>query len=138
VPELAATLTARGRRLRPDEGTAASLTWNTGADFAALFAALAPEVGAVVRTRYDRAGLDLTADPALVNEFPRIEPDPAGVEYARESTFDDTLVRPLLFMTTTAPWRPARARRARATCCACATYRHPAITRSPPRRSARH
>jgi len=43
----------------------------------------------------------LAADLTLVNEFPRIEPDPVGVEYARESTFDDTLVRPMLFMTTT-------------------------------------
>ena len=55
----------------------------------------------MVRALYDRTGLDLDADLALVNEFPRVEADQAGVEYARESTFDDTLARPLLFMTTT-------------------------------------
>lgn len=83
------------------ESLAGNPSWNTGVDFGALFAALAPDAAAVVRTLYDRAGLDLAADVALVNESPRIEPDPAGVEYARESAFDDTLVRPLLFMTTT-------------------------------------
>lgn len=83
------------------ESLAGNPSWNTGVDFEALFAAAGPDAGLTVRTLYDWAGLDLAADLALVNEFPRIELDPAGVEYARESTFDDTLVRPLLFMTTT-------------------------------------
>jgi hypothetical protein len=83
------------------ESLAGNPSWNTGVDFEALFAALGPDASFVVRTLYDRAGLDLAADLTLVNEFPRIEPDPAGVEYARESTFDDTLARPLLFVTTT-------------------------------------
>jgi hypothetical protein len=90
------------------ESLAGNPSWNTGVDFEALFEALAPDASAVVRVLYDRAGLDLAAELALVNEFPRVEPDPAGVEYARESTFDDTLVRPLLFMTTTGdPLSPA-------------------------------
>jgi hypothetical protein len=90
------------------ESLAGSPSWNTGVDFGALLAALAPQADAVVRTLYDRAGLDLATDLALVSESPRVEPDPAGVEYARESAFDDTLVRPLLFMTKTGdPLSPA-------------------------------
>jgi hypothetical protein len=90
------------------ESLAGSPSWNAGVDFGALLAALAPQAAAVVRTLYDRAGLDLDTDLALVSEYPRVEPDPAGVEYARESAFDDTLVRPLLFMTKTGdPLSPA-------------------------------
>lgn len=90
------------------ESLAGSPSWNTGVDFGALLAALAPQADAVVRTLYDRAGLDLATDLALVSESPRVEPDPAGVEYARESAFDDTLERPLLFMTKTGdPLSPA-------------------------------
>ena len=90
------------------ESLAGNPSWNTGVDFEALFAAAGPDATAVVRVLYDRAGLDLSADLARVNESPRVEADPVGVEYARESAFDDTLVRPLLFMTTTGdPLSPA-------------------------------
>ena len=83
------------------ESLAGNPSWTAGVDFAALFAAAGAQARGTVRTLYDRAGLDLAADLALVSQFPRVEPDPAGVEYARESTFDDTLVRPLLFLAAT-------------------------------------
>ena len=90
------------------ESLAGNPSWNTGVDFGALLGALTPQADAVLRTLYDRAGLDLAADLAVVSDSPRVEPDPAGVEYARESTFDDTLTRPLLFMTKTGdPLSPA-------------------------------
>jgi hypothetical protein len=50
---------------------------------------------------YAEARLDLAADLARINAVPRIAADPAGVDYARESTCGDRFSKPLLYMTTT-------------------------------------
>ncbi len=46
-------------------------------------------------------GLDLATDLARINAAPRIAADPAGVDYARESTCGDRFAKPLLYLTTT-------------------------------------
>ena len=83
------------------ESFAANPSWNTGIDYAVLFEAADAATRDVVEALYAQAGLDLAKDLARVNAVPRIAADPAGVDYARESTFDGRLAKPLLFMTTT-------------------------------------
>jgi hypothetical protein len=83
------------------ESLAGNPSWNTGIDYAQLFAAADASARGVVGALYAQAGLDLSQDLAQVNAAPRIAADPAGVDYARESTFDGRLAKPLLYMTTT-------------------------------------
>ena len=101
-----------------------------------------------IQALYAQAGLDLGNDLARVNAAPRVAADPAGVDYARESTFDGRLAKPLLYMTTTgdpllsgvqlaAPGDRRARRGGRGTCSACFTCRLPATARSLSRRSAR-
>jgi hypothetical protein len=101
--ELAYIAAGRDRSLlrQAVESFAGNPSWNTGVDYARLFEAAGPPVRAVVRALYAQAGLDLARDLARVNAAPRIAADPAGVDYARESTCGDQFARPLLFMTTT-------------------------------------
>ena len=83
------------------ESLAGNSSWNTGIDYAGLFAAAAAPARDVVAALYAQAGLDLAQDLAQVNAAPRIAADPAAVDYGRESSFDGRLVKPLLAMTTT-------------------------------------
>ena len=83
------------------ESLAGNPSWNTGIDYAQLFAAAAAPARDVVAALYVQAGLDVSRDLARVNAAPRIAADPAGVDYARESTFDGRLAKPLLYLTTT-------------------------------------
>ena len=83
------------------ESFAGNPSWNTGIDYARLFEAGDPPVRDVVEVLYADAGLDLAGDLAQVNAAARIAADPAGVDYARESSFDGRLAKPLVFMTTT-------------------------------------
>jgi pimeloyl-ACP methyl ester carboxylesterase len=83
------------------ESLAGNPSWNTGIDYARLFQAADAAVRDAVQVLYAQAGLDLGNDLARVNAAPRVAADPAGVDYARESTFDGRLAKPLLYMTTT-------------------------------------
>jgi hypothetical protein len=83
------------------ESFAGNPSWNTGVDYARLFEAVGAPVRDVVRALYAQAGLYLAGDLARLNAAPRITADPAGVDYARESSFDGRLAKPLLYMTTT-------------------------------------
>ena len=83
------------------ESFAGNPSWNTGIDYASLFAAADAPARDVVAALYAEAGLDLGQDLARINAMPRIAADPVGVDYARESTFDGRLGKPLLYMTTT-------------------------------------
>jgi hypothetical protein len=55
----------------------------------------------VVQALYAQAGLDLGRDLARINASTRIAADPVAVDYARESSFDGRLAKPLLYLTTT-------------------------------------
>jgi len=83
------------------ESLAGNPSWNTEVDYAKLFAAADAPARGVVAALYAHAGLDVFQDLAQLNAAPRIAADPAGVDYARESTFDGRLAKPLLYMTTT-------------------------------------
>jgi hypothetical protein len=83
------------------ESFAGNPSWNAGIDYARLFEAAAVPMRDVVAALYAQAGLDLGQDLARINAAPRIAADPVGVDYARESTFDGRLAKPLLYMTTT-------------------------------------
>lgn len=83
------------------ESLAGNPSWNTGIDYAELFAAAGRPARDAVAALYAQAGLDLSRDLAQVNAAPRIAADPAAVDYGRESSFDGRLVKPLLAMTTT-------------------------------------
>ncbi len=75
-------------------------SWNTGVDYARMFArsAIRPEVEAL----YARAGLSLAADLATLNRAPRISADPAAVGYViRNLTFTGRPATPLLTIHTT-------------------------------------
>jgi pimeloyl-ACP methyl ester carboxylesterase len=83
------------------ESFAGNPSWNTGIDYARLFEAADTAMRHAVEALYAQASLDLTQDLARINAAPRIAADPAGVDYARESSFDGRLAKPLLYMTTT-------------------------------------
>jgi pimeloyl-ACP methyl ester carboxylesterase len=83
------------------ESFAGNPSWNTGIDYARLFQAADASVRDVVGALYAQAGLHLAQDLARVNAAPRIAADPAGVDYARESSSDGRLAKPLLYLTTT-------------------------------------
>ena len=83
------------------ESFAGNPSWNTGVDYAGLFESADASMRGVVEALYAEAGLDLARDLARINRAPRIAADPAGVDYARESSFDGRLAKPLLYMTTT-------------------------------------
>jgi hypothetical protein len=83
------------------ESLAGNPSWNTGIDYAELFAAADASARDAVAALYAQAGLDLSRDLAQVNAAPRIAADPAAVDYGRESSFDGRLAKPLLAMTTT-------------------------------------
>jgi len=101
--ELAYLAAGRHRALlrQAVESLAGNPSWNTGIDYAQLFEAAGVPVGDVVGVLYAQAGLDLARDLARLNAAPRIAAEPVGVDYARESTFDGRLAKPLLYMTTT-------------------------------------
>src|SRR6185437_676828 len=65
------------------------------------FAGTAETARAAVAALYAGAGLNLGADLARVKAAPRVAADPAGVDYARESSCGDCFARPLLYLTTT-------------------------------------
>lgn len=83
------------------ESLAGNPSWNTGIDYAELFAAADAPARDAVAALYAQAGLDLARDLAQVNAAPRVAADPVAVDYGRESSFDGRLVKPLLAMTTT-------------------------------------
>ncbi|MGH3246191.1 MAG: hypothetical protein ACRDOI_08275 [Trebonia sp.] len=83
------------------ESFAGNPSWNSGVDYARLFQGAGPSARDVVGALYARAGLDVARDLARVNAAPRIAADPAGVDYARESSSDGRLAKPLLYLTTT-------------------------------------
>jgi pimeloyl-ACP methyl ester carboxylesterase len=83
------------------ESFAGNPSWNTDVDYARLFEAADASLRDVVRALYAQASLDLAGDLARINRAPRIAADPVGVDYARESSFDGRLAKPLLYMTTT-------------------------------------
>ncbi|HEX6354134.1 hypothetical protein [Actinophytocola sp.] len=77
-----------------------NMAWNTGVDYARLFAnsSIRPEVEAL----YARAGLSLADDLATLNRAPRISADPAAVRYViRNLTFTGRPDTPLLTIHTT-------------------------------------
>lgn len=56
-------------------------SWNTGVDYAKIFSEnVRPQEAAVVAEFYSRAGLDLAADLAMLNDAPRITGDSAAIE----------------------------------------------------------
>ncbi len=83
------------------ESLAGNPSWNTGIDYAELFAAAEASARDAVAALYVQAGLDLAQDLAQVNAAPRIAADPVAVDYGRESSSDGRLAKPLLAMTTT-------------------------------------
>jgi pimeloyl-ACP methyl ester carboxylesterase len=83
------------------ESFAGNPSWNTGVDYARLFEAADVSMRGAVEALYAQAGLHLARDLARINAAPRIAADPAGVDYARESSCDSRFARPLLYMTTT-------------------------------------
>jgi hypothetical protein len=83
------------------ESFAGNPSWNTGVDYQELFAGTAEAARAAVAALYAGAGLNLGADLARVNAAPRVAADPAGVDYARESSCGDCFAKPLLYLTTT-------------------------------------
>jgi pimeloyl-ACP methyl ester carboxylesterase len=83
------------------ESLAGNPSWNTGVDYGDLFAGAAEPAREAVVALYAGAGLDLATDLGRVNAAPRIAADPAGVDYARESSCGDRFAKPLLYMTTT-------------------------------------
>jgi len=83
------------------ESFAGNPSWNTGVDYARLFHVADPSLRGVVLALYAQAGLDLDQDLARMDRTPRIAADPVGVDYARESTFNGRLAKPLFYMTTT-------------------------------------
>jgi pimeloyl-ACP methyl ester carboxylesterase len=83
------------------ESFAGNPSWNIGVDYRQLFEAADESMRGAVEALYAEACLDLASDLARVNAAPRIAADPVGVDYARESTFDGRLGKPLLYMTTT-------------------------------------
>ena len=83
------------------ESFAGNPSWNTGVDYQELFEDADGATRCAVGALYAGAGLDLAADLARINAAPRIAADPAGVDYARESTCGDRFAKPLLYMTTT-------------------------------------
>jgi hypothetical protein len=66
-----------------------------------LFESAGRPVRDVVEALYAKAGLDVDVDLARIDATARIAADPAGVDYARESSFDGRLAKPLLYLTTT-------------------------------------
>ncbi|MBB4905028.1 prolyl oligopeptidase family serine peptidase [Actinophytocola algeriensis] len=75
-------------------------SWNTGVDYARVFARSANR--AEVEALYDAAGLSLTDDLALLNRAPRISAAPGAVRYvARNLTFTGRPATPLLTIHTT-------------------------------------
>ena len=75
-------------------------SWNTGVDYARVFARSA--VRAEVSELYAAAGLSLADDLALLNRAPRISASPSAVRYvARNLTFTGRLGTPLLTIHTT-------------------------------------
>lgn len=101
--ELAYLAAGRNRALlrHAVESFAGNPSWNTGVDYAGLFEGAAEAARRAVEALYAGAGLDLAADLARVNAAPRIAADPAGVDYARESSCGDQFSRPLLYLTAT-------------------------------------
>jgi pimeloyl-ACP methyl ester carboxylesterase len=101
--ELAYLAAGRNRALlrHAVESFAGNPSWNTGVDYAALFEGAAEAARRAVEALYADAGLDLGADLARVNAAPRIAADPAGVDYARESSCGDQFSRPLLYLAAT-------------------------------------
>src|SRR6185437_6686302 len=83
------------------ESFAGNPSWNTGVDYQELLAGTAETARAAVAALYAGAGLNLGADLARVNAAPRVAADPAGVDYARESSCGDCFAKPLLYLTTT-------------------------------------
>jgi pimeloyl-ACP methyl ester carboxylesterase len=83
------------------ESFAGNPSWNTGVDYQELFDGAGDAARRAVGALYAEAGLDVGADLARVNAAPRIAADPAGVDYARESSCGDQFTKPLLYMTTT-------------------------------------
>jgi hypothetical protein len=99
-----AYLAAGGHRAvlrRAVESFAGNPSWNTGVDYVELFEGAQVAARHAVAALYAGAGLDLAADLARINAAPRIAADPAGVDYARESSCGDRFAKPLLYMTTT-------------------------------------
>ena len=101
--ELAFIAAGRHRALlrQAVESFAGNPSWNTGIDYAVLFEAADAPARDVVMALYAQAGLDLGQDLARINATPRIAADPVGVDYARESTFDGRLGKPLLYIAAT-------------------------------------
>jgi pimeloyl-ACP methyl ester carboxylesterase len=83
------------------ESFAGNPSWNTGIDYGRLVEAADESVRGAVEALYAQACLDLALDLARINATPRVAADPAGVDYARESTCGDRFTKPLLYMTTT-------------------------------------
>lgn len=77
-----------------------NFSWNTGVDYAAL---LERSINAAqVRVLYAEAKLDLAADLALLAREPRIESDPAAVEYLeRNIVYDGRIAIPVVTLHTT-------------------------------------
>jgi hypothetical protein len=83
------------------ESFAGNPSWNTGIEYPRLFESAERSVRDVVEALYAKADLDLDRDLARIDAAERIAADPAGVDYARESSFDGRLAKPLLYLTTT-------------------------------------
>jgi pimeloyl-ACP methyl ester carboxylesterase len=77
-----------------------NMSWNTGVDYAGMFARSA--IRTEVEVLYARAGLSLAGDLAALNRAPRISADPAAVAYViRNLTFTGRPGTPLLTIHTT-------------------------------------
>ncbi len=61
------------------------LSWNTGVDYRQLFENGNTFQRQAVRALYQEAGLDLDGDLQRINDFPRIEADPAALDYWSEA-----------------------------------------------------
>ena len=57
------------------------LSWNTGVDYRQLFENGNPSYQRAVRQLYQEAGLDLAADLARVNAFPRVQAAPYALDF---------------------------------------------------------
>ena len=91
----------RGLLRQAVESFAGNPSWNTGIEYPRLFESAEPSARAAVEALYAKADLDLDRDLARIDAAERIAADPAGVDYARESSFDGRLAKPLLYLTTT-------------------------------------
>jgi pimeloyl-ACP methyl ester carboxylesterase len=83
-----------------ETGSGAQPSWNTGVDYADLFANSDPTYQTATRLLYRQAGADLEADLGTINAGPRLMPDSKALKWysSPTRTFTGDIKTPVLFM----------------------------------------